>query len=131
MEQKAATGMPRGALPRGDWSMDVVFWIAFGVSALFVVAQVAFVVAFVPVMLYAYETAALQMPVLLETADALGPFGLIAVLSAIDIAVFTLFAVIARKHWQGLLFIPPLLYILIPFGLLVTGMSGAMVIFNR
>lgn len=131
MEHKATTSMPRGALPRGDWSMDLVFWIAFGVSTLFVIAQVAFVIAFVPVMLYAYDTAALEMPMLLQTADALGPFGLIAVLSALDIAVFTTFAAIARKHWQGLLFIPPLLYILIPFGLLVTGMSGAMVIFKR
>lgn len=131
MDQRTTTGMPRAALPRSDRTEDVVFWIAFAVAALFVVAQIAFAVAFVPVMLYAYETAALTTPFVLSTADRLGPFGIIVVLSLCDIAVFVLFATGARKYWTGLLFIPPLLYMLVAFALFASGISGAAVILAR
>lgn len=123
--------MPRAALPRSDRTEDVVFWIAFGTAALFAVAQIAFAIAFVPVMLYAYRTAEMSLPLLLSAGDQLGPFGIIMVLGLVDVAVFALFAVGARKHWQGLLFIPPLFYLLVAFALFVSGISGAAVILSR
>lgn len=123
--------MPRAALPRGDRTEDIVFWIGFGVSALFAAVQVAFAVAFVPVMLYTYETAGLAMPWLLSSADALGPFGIIVVLSVLDLAVFTVFAGAARRYWTGLLFIPPLFYLLAAFTLFASTISGAALIVGR
>lgn len=131
MDQRSHTGMPRAALPRSDSTVDVVFWIAFVVSALFAIAQVAFAIAFVPVMLYAFETAELATPFALTVADRLGPFGIVVVLSVCDIATFALFALVARKYWTGLLFIPPLIYMLATFALFVSGISGAAVILAR
>ncbi len=131
MGQRVVPGMPRAALPKRDRTEDIVFWIAFGVSTLFVIAQVAFAIAFVPVMLYAYETAGLELPWLLSAADVLGPFGIVAVLSIADALIFALFAMAARRYWEGLLFIPPLLYLLGAFALFVSGLAGAAVIFGR
>lgn len=131
MDHKVTTAMPRAALPSSDRTEDVVFWIGFAVSALFVAAQIAFAVSFVPVVLYAYETAALEMPVLLRAADALGPLGIVLVLSAFDLVVFGVFAAAARRYWRGLLFIPPLLYMLGLFVLFMSGLSGAAVILAR
>ncbi len=124
MEEHTRTGMPRAALPSGDRSGSVVLWIAFAVSALFVVAQIGFAVTYVPVMLYAYETAGLELNGVLAFADLLGPFGIVAFLSVVDIAVFAAFTVNARRHWVGLLFVPPLIYILIAFVLLASGFGG-------
>lgn len=131
MSPNTTTGMPRGPHVRTERTEAVVFWIAFGISALFGIAQVAFAVAFVPVMLYAYETAGMSMPGLLSFADALGPFGIVAVFSVLDIGTFAVFVGAARKYWQGLLFIPPLMYLLFTLAMLASGVSGAAVIFNR
>lgn len=131
MSPNTTTGMPRGPLVRSERTEAVVFWIAFGISALFGIAQVAFAVGFVPVMLYAYETADMRMPALLSFADAVGPFGIIALLSVLDIGVFAAFVFAARRYWKGLLFVPPLVYVLVPLALLVSGVSGAAVIFGR
>lgn len=124
-------GMPRMALPHSVQTVDAVFWIAFGVSTLFVVAQIAFAGAFVPVMLYAYDTAGLQLPPILAAADRLGPLGIPLALGLADAIVFALFVWGARRHWLGLLFVPPLLYLLAAFVLFASGISGAAVVFLR
>jgi hypothetical protein len=119
------------ALPRTEHTVDAVFWIAFGLSTLFVIAQISFAVAFVPMMLYAYETAGLKVPLLLGIADTLGPFGIPALLAVGDALVFAGFVWAARRWWLGLLFIPPLLYLLAAFVLFASGISGAAVVFLR
>ena len=124
MDERARVGMPRPGLLKSGATADPVFWIAFAVSTLFVVAQIAFAVAFVPVMLFAYEEAGLSLPWLLSMADALGLVGIIVSLSVVDALVFAAFAWASRRYWLGLLFIPPLLYLLAAFVLFASGSSG-------
>lgn len=131
MDERARVGMPRPGLLKSGASADPVFWIAFGVSTLFVAAQIAFAVAFVPVMLFAYEEAELAVPWLLAAADSVGLLGLIAVLAVADAIVFAIFSWAAKRYWLGLLFIPPLLYLLFAFALFASALSGAAVVFLR
>lgn len=131
MEGRNRLGMPRGTLLRSGRDTDPVFWIAFGVSTLFVIAQIAFAVAYVPVMLFAYETAELELPWLLAAADALGVVGIPFFLGILDAMVFAVFVLAARRYWMGLVFVPPLLYLLGAFVLFASGISGAAVVFLR
>lgn len=131
MEGRNRLGMPRGTLLRSGRDTDPVFWIAFGVSTLFVIAQIAFAVAYVPVMLFAYETAELELPWLLAAADALGVVGIPLFLGILDAMVFAVFVLAARRYWMGLVFVPPLLYLLGAFVLFASGISGAAVVFLR
>lgn len=131
MEERNRLGMPRGTLLRSGRDNDPVFWIAFGVSTLFVIAQIAFAVAYVPVMLFAYETAGLELPWLLAAADALGVVGIPLFLGIVDAIVFAVFVLAARRYWMGLVFVPPLLYLLAAFVLFASGISGAAVVFLR
>jgi hypothetical protein len=123
--------MPRGTLLRSGRQGDPVFWIAFGISTLFVVAQISFAIAYVPVMLFAYEKAGLDLPWLLSTADRLGVIGIPLFLAVADALVFAVFVVAARRYWMGLVFVPPLLYLLAAFALFASGISGAAVVFLR
>lgn len=118
------TGMPRAALPSEGRADVVVLWIAAGVSFLFAVAHIVFSLLFVPAMLYAYRSTQVGLPLVLEYADALGPFGIAAGIGVLDVAVFVVFALAARRYWQGLLFVPPLLYLLAAFSLLIASLSG-------
>lgn len=129
--ERSTLGMPRGTLLRKGISVDPVFWIAFAISTLFVVAQIAFAVAFVPVMLYVYETAGLDVPWLLSVADTLGVIGIPLVLGVVNALVFAVFVWAARRWWLGLLFVPPLFYLLGAFVLFASGVSGAAVVFLR
>ncbi len=131
MVERARVGMPRPALLRRGESVDPVFWIAFAVSTLFVVAQIAFAAAYVPVMLFAYNKAGLELPWLLQVADALGPLGIIVALALLDALVFAVFGWASKRYWLGLLFVPPLLYLLVAFVLFAAGFSGAEAIFFR
>lgn len=131
MDERTRVGMPRPALLRRGATVDPVFWIAFAVSTLFVAAQIAFTVAFVPVMLFAYREAGLELPWLLGVADALGPLGIIFTLAILDALVFAVFAWASKRYWLGLLFIPPLLYLLAAFVLFASGFSGTEAIFLR
>lgn len=131
MEERNRLGMPRGTLLRSGRDNDPVVWIAFGVSTLFVIAQIAFAVAYVPVMLFAYETAGLELPWLLAAADALGVVGIPLFLAVVDAIVFAVFVLAARRYWMGLVFVPPLLYLLAAFVLFASGISGAAVVFLR
>lgn len=131
MEERNRLGMPRGTLLRRGTDVDPVFWIAFAVSAIFVFAQIAFVVAFVPVMLYTYETAGLTLPPLLALADRLGPLGIPSLLAVADILVFAAFVMAARRWWLGLVFVPPLFYLLAAFAVFASGISGMAVLFLR
>ena len=83
--------MPRAALPRsGDSGDTIIMLAAFGVSSLFVAVQIAFAIAFAPIMIGLYEQAGLELPSLLAFAQSLGPLGIIVVLGVLDAAVFGL-----------------------------------------
>lgn len=116
--------MPRAALPTEGRADVVVLWIAAGVSFLFAVAHAVFSLLFVPAMLYAYRSTKVTLPVVLRYADALGPLGIAIGIAVLDITVFVVFALAARRYWQGLLFVPPLIYLLAAFALLIAGLSG-------
>ncbi len=118
--------MPRAALPRsGDSGDTIIMLAAFGVSSLFVAVQIAFAIAFAPIMIGLYEQAGLELPSLLAFAQALGPLGIIVVLGVLDAAVFALCALGARKYWIGLLFVPPAIYVATTFILFLAFLSGS------
>lgn len=119
------TKMPRAALPRSGASGDtIIMLVALGVSFLFVVVQVGFAITFTPLMLDLHRRAALELPALLAVADSLGPLGIIFALSVFDIAVFAICAFLARRHWVGLLFVPPAIYLATTFALFIGFLGG-------
>lgn len=104
--------MPRIALPTATPStFAVVFWVAFGVSTLLVVGQIAFVLSLTPVVLHLARNSGAALPPLLSVAAELGPIGLFLLFSVVDALVFALFALAARRYWVGLLFVPSILYL--------------------
>ena len=110
---------PRSGLPRRTPSrFDVVFWIAFAVSFVLVVGQVAFVMSFTPIVLNVAEKSGQVVPAALRFAGDLGPFGLFALLSLCDAVTFATFVWFARRYWVGLLFVPSILYLAGAFGAL-------------
>lgn len=120
------TKMPRAALPRSGESGDaIIMLVALGVSFLFVVVQIGFTVTAVPILLDLHERAGLGLPSMLSLAQALGPFGILATLSIFDIAVFTLCALLARRYWIGLLFVPPAIYLATIFALFIGFLGGS------
>lgn len=111
--------MPRSALPSNSPSVfAVVFWVAFGVSTLLVVGQIAFILSITPAVLSAAHSAGTALPPLLALAESLGPWGLLFGFAIGDALVFALFAWLARRYWIGLLFVPPILYLAGAFGAL-------------
>jgi hypothetical protein len=110
---------PRSGLPRNTPSrFDVVFWIAFGVSTLMVVGQIAFILSFTPIVLHMAATSGIALPGALAFANAIGPVGLFLLFAIGDALVFALFTWFGRRYWVGLLFVPPLLYLAGAFGAL-------------
>ena len=120
MEQRGQqTDAPRTGLPRRAPSrFDVVFWIAFGVSTLLVVGQVAFILSFTPVVIHLAQASGATVPAALAVAKALGPLGLFLLFTLGDALIFALFAWFGRRYWVGLLFVPPILYLAGGFGAL-------------
>ncbi|MDZ4168310.1 MAG: hypothetical protein U1E26_01455 [Coriobacteriia bacterium] len=131
MDERTRVGMPRAGLLRASATHDPVFWIALAISMLCAAVQIAFAVVFVPVMLFAYGEAGTELPQLFAMADTLGPAGIIVLLGVIDALIFAVFVGASRRYWLGLLFVPPLLYMLGAFVLLITGFSGAETVFLR
>jgi len=118
-ERGQQTQAPRSGLPRNTPSrFDVVFWIAFGVSTLMVVGQVAFILSFTPIALHFATSHGIALPATLGFANAVGPVGLFLFFAIGDALVFALFAWFGRRYWVGLLFVPPLLYLAGAFGAL-------------
>jgi len=111
--------MPRSALPTQMPSdFAVVFWVAFGVSTLLVVGQIAFVMSITPAVLRVAENAGRALPSILVLVRDLGPIGLFTAFAIGDALVFAAFAWLARRYWIGLLFVPPILYLAGAFGAL-------------
>ncbi len=120
------TTPPRAGMPRsGERSEAVVFWIAFGVSSLFVAVQIGFAITFVPVMLGLFQGAGLELPPMLALAQSLGPIGIFVALGVFDAIVYALCAWAARKYWVGLLFLPPAIYLASTFGLFIGLVGGS------
>jgi hypothetical protein len=108
---------PRVGLPRATPSQfRVVLWIAFAVSTLLVVGQIAFILSFTPIVLSVAEAAGAQLPAGLALADSIGPLGLFLLFAVGDALIFALFAWFAHRYWIGLLFVPPILYLAGAFG---------------
>ena len=111
--------MPRVALPTGTpSSFAVVFWVAFGVSTVLVVGQIAFIMSLTPVVLGIAERTSTALPPLLSAASSMGALGLFMFFAIGDALVFLVFALLARRYWIGLLFVPPILYLAGAFGAL-------------
>ena len=112
MERGDQTHMPRSALPKEMPStFAVVFWVAFAVSTLLVVGQIAFILSLTPIVLGIVGHAGAELPTALVFAKTLGPVGLFFFFAVGDALVFAFFALLARRHWIGLLFVPPILYL--------------------
>lgn len=111
--------MPRAALPTSTPSgFAVVFWVAFGVSTVLVVGQIAFIMSLTPVVLGIAERTSTALPPLLSAASSMGALGLFLFFAIGDALVFFVFALLARRYWIGLLFVPPILYLAGAFGAL-------------
>jgi len=111
--------MPRSALPTGTpSSFAVVFWVAFGVSTILVVGQIAFIMSLTPVVLGMAERTSTALPPLLSVASSMGAVGLFLFFAIGDALLFLVFALLARRYWIGLLFVPPILYLAGAFGAL-------------
>jgi hypothetical protein len=110
---------PRVGLPSTSPSQfSVVFWIAFALSTVLVVGQIAFILSFTPIVLHAAAKAGAALPTGLAVAQALGPVGLFLLFAIGDALVFALFAWFAKRYWIGLLFVPPIIYLAGAFGAL-------------
>ena len=111
-ERRKQTVMPRTSLPKDTPSTyAVVFWVAFAVSTLLVGGQIAFILGLTPIVLGIVERSGAHIPRALVYARSLGPIGMFVLLAAGDALVFAAFALLARKYWVGLLFVPPILYL--------------------
>jgi hypothetical protein len=111
-ERGQQTEAPSAGLPRRTPSrFSVVFWIAFGVSALLSTGQIAFVLSFTPIVISMAEKAGNALPVGLQIAHDIGPFALFAILVILDSLTFAVFAWFAKRYWVGLLFVPSILYL--------------------
>lgn len=107
-------GLPRNAPTR----FDVVLWVAFCVSTLLVIGQIAFILMFTPIVLGMAEKTGAPLPAVLQLAQSLGAIGLFLLFAIGDALVFVLFAWLARKYYTGLLFVPAILYLAGAFGAL-------------
>lgn len=111
--------MPRSALPTSTPStFAVVFWVAFCVSTVLVVGQIAFIMSLTPVVLGMAERTGTALPPLLSAASSMGALGLFLFFAIGDALLFLAFALLARRYWIGLLFVPPILYLAGAFGAL-------------
>ena len=111
--------MPRTALPSSTpSSFAVVLWVAFGVSTVLVVGQIAFIMSLTPVVLGIAERTSTALPPLLSAASSMGALGLFLFFAIGDALVFLMFALLAKHYWIGLLFVPPILYLAGAFGAL-------------
>jgi len=111
--------MPRAALPSTTpSSFAVVFWVAFGVSTVLVVGQIAFIMSLTPVVLSMAERSGTALPPFLSIASSMGALGLFLFFAIGDALLFLAFALLARRYWIGLLFVPPILYLAGAFGAL-------------
>ena len=118
-ERTHQTGAPRIGLPRQTPSrFAIVFWVAFGVSALLVAGQITFVLSFTPLVIRMAEQVGVTLPAPLAFAHIVGPVGLFLCYSVIDATLFAIFAWLAKRYWVGLLFVPALLYLAGAFGAL-------------
>lgn len=119
------TSMPRAALPNDAGRTGAaIFWIAFGIAAITSITQVLFVVTAVPSMISLYEEGGVALPALLEALNALGPIWTVLLLSAFDFGLFGLAVWGSKRVWVGLLFVPPIVYLLVAFMLFMSLFAG-------
>ena len=106
------TVAPRAALPRERVEIDsAIFWMAFGVSALFVFGQMGYVLTTVPLVIGLFRQLGGDLTPILQFFSRLGPFGIIALLAAFDTVTFGVFALLARRYAFWLIFVPPVIYL--------------------
>lgn len=103
------TDMPRAVLP-GQSSESVIWVLSFVLAAAFALGQILTVLAIAPAVIAFYGDVS-EMPAFVAFFAAIGPVGIMAFLVAIDAAVMAVFVLMARRHWIGLAFLPPVLYL--------------------
>lgn len=114
------TSMPRAALPHGaDRTGAAIFWIAFGISAVAAILEVVFIVTAAPATIALYNAAGVDLPAILQLMNSLGPVWTVVMVTVIDFSIFFLAWAGARRWWVGLLYVPPLIYVLFSFALFV------------
>jgi len=87
----------------------IVSIIAGVVCAPFVVGHAAFALFVIPIFGQMYADMGGKLPAFTKLLVDLSHFGLLAaLLVAVDVAVFVLMYVLAKRYWIGLLFVPAL-----------------------
>lgn len=111
MDQRGQhTSMPRAALPRGSERSESIVWgMAYGIAALFALGQVLFVLTAAPAAI-AFHRETGSVNAFVSAVAAIGAPGLIALLLAVDALILATFIRLARRHWIGFAYVPPLLY---------------------
>ncbi len=124
MDARPQTQMPRSALPHNPQRSRTVIWgVALVLAMLFGVGQVITVLAAAPAAI-AFYAGSPDMPAAVALAEQLGPIWIGALLTFIDIGIFLVFVWLARRHWIGFAYLPPLLYIGLGSWILWSLLSG-------
>lgn len=110
-ERNRQTEMPRAALPRDPARSESIVWgIAYALAALFALGQMLFVLTAAPAAI-AFHREAETTSWFVDAASAVGPAGLVVILLALDALIMALFMRLARRHWIGFAYLPPVLYL--------------------
>ena len=102
------TDMPRAA--PSPSSESVIWVLSFVLAAFFALGQILTVLAIAPAVVAFYGDVS-EMPAFVAFFATIGPVGITAFLVAIDAAVMAAFVLMAKRHWIGLAFLPPVLYL--------------------
>lgn len=103
------TEMPR-TLPRDSQRSETVIWaFALGLAAVFAIGQIITVLITVPAVIAFHQDATL--PPVVSLAQSLGPIGIGAALAIVDAVLLIALVLMARRHWIGLVFVAPMLYL--------------------
>lgn len=104
------TEAPRAVMPKFGTSDSVIWGVAIAIAALFAAGQIFTVLAAAPASV-AFHREVGQIPWFVGAIERIGWLGIIAGLGAFDAAVLAGFIWLARRHWIGFAFIPPIMYL--------------------
>lgn len=108
-ERERHSGMPRALPSHPERSANVVWVIAALLAVVFAFGQVLGVATAAPMAIAYHDTGV--VPWFVGFAARLGVAGLVAVLLVLDAVVLAVFVWLARRHWIGFAYVPPMLYL--------------------
>lgn len=104
------TEAPRALLPHDPRAGSVMWTLALLLAVLFAGGQILVVLAAAPAAI-AFHGQVGTMPWLVSFAQGAGWLGLLAVLTLLDLVVLGVCLWLARQHWVGFAFMPPMIYL--------------------